>query len=63
MPDGLTSDGKSSLAFDAGNLAPGESKEFKFNAMASKTGEFVNKATGDFRPGGDGRGLFHHGGA
>ena len=45
LPDGLTSDGKSSLAFDAGNLAPGESKEFKFNAMASKTGEFVNKAT------------------
>jgi uncharacterized repeat protein (TIGR01451 family) len=45
LPDGLASDGKSSLAFDAGNLAPGESKEFKFNAMASKTGEFVNKAT------------------
>jgi uncharacterized repeat protein (TIGR01451 family) len=45
LPEGLSSDGKSSLAFDAGNLAPGESKEFKFNAMASKTGEFVNKAT------------------
>ncbi len=45
LPDGLASDGKSSLAFDAGNLAPGESKEFKFNAMASKTGQFVNKAT------------------
>ena len=45
LPEGLTSDGKSSLAFDAGNLAPGESKEFKFNATASKTGEFVNKAT------------------
>ena len=45
LPAGLTSDGKSSLAFDAGNLAPGESKEFKFNATAAKTGEFVNKAT------------------
>src|SRR5208337_950522 len=45
LPDGLNSDGKSSLAFDAGTLAPGESKEFKFNAMASKTGEFANKAT------------------
>ncbi|MCX6928690.1 MAG: DUF11 domain-containing protein, partial [Verrucomicrobia bacterium] len=45
LPSGLTSDGKSSLAFDAGTLAPGESKEFKFNATASKTGEFVNKAT------------------
>ena len=44
LPDGLTSDGKSSLSFDAGNLAAGESKEFKFNAMASKTGQFVNNA-------------------
>jgi uncharacterized repeat protein (TIGR01451 family) len=45
LPEGLTSEGKSSLAFDVGNLAPGESKELKFNAAASKTGEFVNKAT------------------
>jgi uncharacterized repeat protein (TIGR01451 family) len=44
LPDGLLSDGKSSLGFDAGNLAPGESREFKFNAMASKTGQFVNAA-------------------
>ena len=36
---------RAALAFDAGNLAPGESKEFKFNATAAKTGEFVNKAT------------------
>jgi uncharacterized repeat protein (TIGR01451 family) len=28
-----------------GNLAPGESKEIKFNTAASRTGEFVNKAT------------------
>jgi len=45
LPSGLTSEGKGSLAFDAGSLAPGESKEFKFNAAAAKTGEFVNKAT------------------
>ena len=44
LPAGLTSDGKSSLMFDAGTLAPGESKEFKFSAMASRTGKFVNSA-------------------
>ncbi len=44
LPEGLMSEGKTALAFDAGNMAPGESKEFKFNAMASKTGSFVNKA-------------------
>jgi len=44
LPDGLTSDGKSSLSFDAGNLAPGESKQFKFNATAARTGKFVNSA-------------------
>jgi uncharacterized repeat protein (TIGR01451 family) len=45
LPEGLTSDGKNILGFDAGNLAPGEAKEFKFNALAAKTGEFANKAT------------------
>ena len=45
LPAGLSSEGKSSLAFDAGNLAAGESKEFKFNATAAKTGQYVNKAT------------------
>jgi uncharacterized repeat protein (TIGR01451 family) len=45
LPAGLTSDGKSSLAYDVGNLAPGDSREFKFNAAASKTGEFVNQAS------------------
>jgi len=44
LPAGMTSDGKSSLSFDIGNLAPGESKEVKYNAAAAKTGEFVNKA-------------------
>jgi uncharacterized repeat protein (TIGR01451 family) len=45
LPVGLTSDGKTSLVFDAGDLAPTESREFKFNAMASRTGQFVNKAS------------------
>ncbi len=44
LPDGLTSDGKSTLNFDVGTLAPGDSRDFKFNATASKTGQFVNNA-------------------
>jgi uncharacterized repeat protein (TIGR01451 family) len=44
LPTGLTSDGKSSLVFDAGTLAPGESKQFKFNAMAAGPGNYVNSA-------------------
>ncbi|HWQ91463.1 MAG TPA: DUF11 domain-containing protein, partial [Clostridia bacterium] len=44
LPQGLTSDDKQTLTFDAGNLAPGESKEFKFNATASAPGKFVNVA-------------------
>lgn len=44
LPDGMTSDSKSSLTFDAGNLAPGESREFKYNATATSTGKFVNNA-------------------
>ena len=49
LPAGMTSDSKSELNFDAGTLAPGESKEFKYNAMASATGKLVNtaKATSD----------------
>jgi uncharacterized repeat protein (TIGR01451 family) len=44
LPEGLTSDGKSSLVFDAGTLAPDESKEFKFNAAAARACNFVNSA-------------------
>lgn len=44
LPDGLTSSGQRSLSFDAGTLAPGQSKEFTFNATAAKTGKFVNMA-------------------
>ncbi len=45
LPAGLSSDGKSSLTFDAGTLAPGESKEFKFNATAAGPGNYVNSAS------------------
>ncbi len=44
LPAGLTSEGKQNLSFDIGNLAPGESKEIKYNAAASTTGKLVNKA-------------------
>ena len=44
LPDGMTSDSKSSLTFDAGNLAPGESKDFKYNANVTAPGKFVNTA-------------------
>ena len=44
LPAGMTSDGKSALTFDIGNLAPGESKEVKYNAAASATGKLVNTA-------------------
>ena len=44
LPAGLTADGKSSLSFDIGNLAPGESRDVKYNAAASATGKLVNSA-------------------
>jgi uncharacterized repeat protein (TIGR01451 family) len=44
LPDGLTSDGKSSLAIDAGMLMPGENREFTFKAVAARPGKFVNTA-------------------
>ncbi len=44
LPAGMTSNGKSSLTFDAGTLAAGESREFKYNAAASRAGRFVNTA-------------------
>lgn len=45
LPTGLATDaGQTAVAFDAGTLAPGESKEFTFNAAASKTGKFTNPA-------------------
>lgn len=42
LPSGLTSD--VATTFDAGTLAPGQSKEFTFNAKAARTGDFTNPA-------------------
>jgi uncharacterized repeat protein (TIGR01451 family) len=44
LPAGMTSEGKSSLSYDVGALAPGESREVKYNAAVSTTGKLVNKA-------------------
>lgn len=44
LPDGLAADGRRSVAFDAGSLRPGETKEFTFNATAARTGRFTNPA-------------------
>ncbi len=45
LPAGLTVDGQSSLSFDAGSLAPGQSREFAFNATAARPGRYVNNAS------------------
>ncbi|MGC4030314.1 MAG: hypothetical protein QM754_01005 [Tepidisphaeraceae bacterium] len=46
LPDGLvTPDGKAAVAFDAGTLGGGESREFAFTAKANKTGAYDIKAT------------------
>lgn len=44
LPEGLSADSKSTLVFDVGNLAPGDTKEFKFNATAARAGKFANSA-------------------
>ena len=44
LPEGMTVQGKSALAFDVGNLAQGESKAFRFEARAARPGQFVTKA-------------------
>jgi uncharacterized repeat protein (TIGR01451 family) len=45
LPSGLVTDAnQSSVSFDVGNLAPGESKELSFTAKASNTGDFTNPA-------------------
>lgn len=44
LPEGLATEGRNSVVFDAGTLAPGESKEFTFNATAARTGKYVNTA-------------------
>ncbi|MBP7933599.1 MAG: DUF11 domain-containing protein [Phycisphaerae bacterium] len=52
LPDGWESgNSKDAINFDAGTLKPGESREFSFQAKATKTGSFVNEATAS-EPGG-----------
>jgi uncharacterized repeat protein (TIGR01451 family) len=46
LPEGWkTTDGRTSLAFDAGDLAAGQSREFTVNVRSSQTGRFTNTAT------------------
>lgn len=46
LPNGLTTtDGKTSVTFNAGTLAAGQSKDFKVQAKASKTGSYSSPAT------------------
>lgn len=46
LPTGVvTTDGKTSVEFDAGTLTQGQSKEFEFKAKAGKTGPLAIKAT------------------
>jgi len=45
LPEGMkTLEGRSAILFEAGMLAPGQSRAFTVQAKASKTGEFVNRA-------------------
>jgi uncharacterized protein DUF11 len=45
LPDGWTVDGSRTLTIDAGTLKPGETRELKAVAKASKTGDFTGSAT------------------
>ncbi len=46
LPEGLAAtDGRKKVEGDAGDLAPGQSKQLSFKVKASKTGSFVNGAT------------------
>ncbi|NUQ66669.1 MAG: DUF11 domain-containing protein [Phycisphaerales bacterium] len=49
LPAGLTANGSGTVNFDAGSLSAGQSREFKFDAKAAKTGSYNNvaKATAD----------------
>ncbi len=45
LPDGWTVDGKKSVTFNVGTLAPGASKELSARAHSARTGSFTNHAT------------------
>lgn len=52
LPNGLVAaGGGSSLSFDAGTLAPGQSREFSANVSATQTGKFQNTAQATSRQG------------
>ncbi|MFG0315942.1 MAG: CARDB domain-containing protein [Planctomycetota bacterium JB042] len=51
LPDGLTANGQSSLSWDVGDLASGQSKTVTANAKASRTGSFSNTANATAEPG------------
>lgn len=44
LPEGMLSDGQNNVSFDAGTLAPGESRDFDFKAIASSPGTFATSA-------------------
>lgn len=45
LPEGIvTSDGRNSVSSNVGDLGPGESKEIRYTAKASRTGKFDNRA-------------------
>lgn len=44
LPAGVDASGKTTMDFDAGDLAAGASKEFKFSAKAAKPGTYTNAA-------------------
>ena len=46
LPEGLTTaDGRNVVAFDAGDLGPGQARESSFTVRATRTGTFENVAT------------------
>jgi uncharacterized repeat protein (TIGR01451 family) len=45
LPEGWTVDGRPSVSFDLGDLAPGATKQLSANAKASRPGRFTNTAT------------------
>jgi uncharacterized repeat protein (TIGR01451 family) len=44
LPEGLSSEHRNSVTFDSGTLAPGQTRDFKFNVTASRAGTFVTTA-------------------
>lgn len=45
LPEGLTSEGKTTFTREIESLAPGETREWTISAMAAKPGSFINTAS------------------